>query len=157
MRVFRHNERHVDIVSQLFEKKLKRANDQPIFATKRDLLCFAAVLGYEVQRKGRIEPKAVDFVDPRPFENSQEAMNLLYLLGLAETKDADALRDENDDKLVSIFEEYADGGLATLKEWMAETPTDPDGDTAILVALQKHGYLTVKNESAESVVADVEF
>jgi len=157
MRVFRHNERHLDIVSQLFEKKLKRANDQPIFATKRDLLCFAAVLGYEVQRKGTIEAKAVDFVDPRPFENSQEAMNLLYLLGLAVTKDADALRDEDDDKLVSIFEEYADGGLATLKEWMAETPTDPDGDRAILVALQKHGYLTVKNESVEHLTADVEF
>ena len=105
MRVFRHNERHLDIVSQLFERKLKRANDQPIFATKRDLLCFAAVLGYEVQRRGIIEAKAVDFVDPRPFENSQEAMNLLHLLGLAVTKDADALRDDNDDKLVSIFED----------------------------------------------------
>ena len=70
---------------------------------------------------------------------------------------AGLLRDENDDKLVSIFEEYADGGLAVLKEWITETPTDPDGDRAILVALQKHGFLSVKNESAESVVADVEF
>lgn len=157
MRVFRHNERHQHIVSHLFEKKLRKANDQPMFATKRDLLCFAAVLGYEMQRKGAMEAKAIDFVDPRPFENSQEAMNLLYLLGLAVTKDGDSLRDENDDKLVSIFEEYADGGLAVLKEWMAETPTDPDGDRAILVALQKHGFLSVKNESAESVVADVEF
>ena len=157
MRTFRHNHRHETLVDLLYGKPLKKANNQPIFATKRDLLCFAAVLGFERERKGIIEARAIDFVDSRPFENSEEAMNLFYLVGLAETKDADALREEFEDKLVNIFEEYADGGLTVLKEWLAETPSDPNGDRAILAALRKYGYLGIVDEPAEDVTAEVEF
>lgn len=154
---FRLNHRYEPLVELLCDKRLKKANDQPIFATKRDLLCFAAVLGFEKDKKGPIEAKAVEFVNSRPFENSPEAMNLLYLIGLAVTKDADALREESDDTLVEIFEQYADGGLSLLQEWLAETPSDPHGDRAILEALKKHGYLGVATEPTENVVADVEF
>jgi len=157
MRIFRHNASHNDLVDLLYGTPLKKANDQPIFATKRDLLCFAAVLGFEVKRRGEIRAKATDFVDGRPFENSQEAMNLLYLIGLAETKDADCLRDEKEDDLVSIFEDYADGGLETIREWLRETPSDSHGDRAIIEALKRHGFLTSTEESAESVAAEVEF
>jgi dnd system-associated protein 4 len=157
VRTFRHNHRFEPLVDLLYGKPLKKANNQPIFATKRDLLCFAAVLGFEEDRHGPIEAKAVDFVDSRPFENSQEAMNLLYLIGLAVTKDADALREENEEKLVEIFEQFADGGLSVIQEWLAETPSDPHGDRAILEALKKHGYLGLTDEPAEDVVADVEF
>lgn len=157
MRTFRLNQRYEPLVDLLYGKPLKKANNQPIFATKRDLLCFAAVLGFETEKKGKIEAKAVEFVDSRPFENSQEAMNLLYLVGLAVTKDADVLKEENEEKLVDIFEQYADGGLSVMEEWLTETPSDPHGDRAILEALKKHGYLGVTDEPAEDVVADVEF
>ncbi|MDG7001118.1 MAG: hypothetical protein JRN15_18645 [Nitrososphaerota archaeon] len=157
MRTFRHNQRYEPLVDLLYGKPLKKANNQPIFATKRDLLCFAAVLGFDREKKGPIEAKAVEFVDSRPFENSQEAMNLMYLIGLAVTKDVDSLREENEEKLVEIFEQYADGGLSILQEWLAETPSDPHGDRAILEALKKHGYLSTTGEPAEDVVADVEF
>jgi len=156
MRTFRNNSSHDGLVHLLFETPHKRAN-QAIFVTKRDLLCFAAVLGFQIGTRGRIMQKQSDFVDPRPFENSQEAMNLLYLIGLAETKDVDCLREENEDTLVEIFEEYADTGLATLQEWLRETPSDSQGDRAILEALKKHGYLTPAGESTEEVVAEVEF
>jgi dnd system-associated protein 4 len=157
MRTFRLNQRYEPLVDLLYGKPLKKANNQPIFATKRDLLCFVAVLGFESEKKGKIEAKAVEFVDSRPFENSQEAMNLLYLVGLAVTKDADVLKEENEERLVDIFEQYADGGLSVLQEWLADTPSDPHGDRAILEALKKHGYLGVTDEPAEDVVADVEF
>lgn len=157
MRIFRHNSSHNDLVELLYGTPLKKANDQPIFVTKRDLLCFAAVLGFEVKRRGEIRAKATDFVDGRPFENSQEAMNLLYLVGLAETKDVDCLREAKEEDLVTIFEEYADGGLDTLQEWLRETPSDSHGDRAIIEALKAHGFLTIPGESAESVVAEVEF
>lgn len=156
MKTFRHNSSHDGLVHLLFETPNKRAN-QAIFVTKRDLLCFAAVLGFEIGRRGKITQKPTDFVDPRPFENSQEAMNLLYLIGLAETKDVDSLREENEDKLVEILEEYADTGLTTLQEWMRETPSDSQGDRAIIEALKNHGYLTPALESTEEVVAEVEF
>jgi dnd system-associated protein 4 len=84
-------------------------------------------------------------------------MQLLYLIGLAETKDVDCLRVENEDSLVTIFEEYANGGLSTLEDWLLETPSDPHGDRAIVDALNRHGFLTPTATSPEDTVAKVEF
>lgn len=156
MRTFRHNSSHDAIVQLLYGTVHKKAG-QPIFVTKRDLLCFAAVLGFEGQRRNPIREKPNEFVDSRPFENSREAMQLLYLIGLAETKDVDCLRVENEDSLVTIFEEYADGGLSTLEDWLLETPSDPHGDRAIVDALNRHGFLTPTATSPEDTVAKVEF
>lgn len=156
MRTFRHNSSHDATVQLLYGTVHKKAG-QPIFVTKRDLLCFAAVLGFEEKRRNPISEKPTEFVDSRPFENSREAMQLLYLIGLAETKDVDCLRVENEDGLVSIFEEYADGGLSTLEDWLLETPSDPNGDRAIVNALNRHGFLTSTFASPEEIVAKVEF
>jgi dnd system-associated protein 4 len=156
MRVFRNNSSHDAIIELLYGSQHKKAG-QPIFVTKRDLLCFAAVLGFEGNRRNKILEKPSDFVDPRPFENSQEAMHLLYLVGLAVTKDVDCLRQDSEDELVTIFEEYADGGLCTLEDWLRETPSDPHGDRAIIDALKAHGFLAPASESIEVVVAEVEF
>ncbi len=156
MRTFRHNSSHDAIVQLLYGTVHKKAG-QPIFVTKRDLLCFAAVLGFEGQRRNAIREKPTEFVDSRPFENSREAMQLLYLIGLAETKDVDCLRVENEDSLVTIFEEYADGGLSTLEDWLLETPSDPHGDRAIVDALNRHDFLTPTAISPEDTVAKVEF
>jgi len=156
MRTFRHNSSH-DATVQLLYGTLHKKAGQPIFVTKRDLLCFAAVLGFEGKRRIPVTEKPSEFVDSRPFENSREAMQLLHLIGLAETKDVDCLRVENEDKLVTIFEEYANGGLATLEDWLLETPSDPHGDRAIIDALNKHGFLTPAATSPEETVAEVEF
>jgi dnd system-associated protein 4 len=156
MRLFRNNSSHDPIIQLLYGTPHKKAG-QPIFITKRDLLCFAAVLGFEGNRRNKLQDNLSDFVDPRPFENSQEAMQLLYLLGLAETKDVDCLREENEEDLVTIFEEYADGGLCTLEDWLRETPSDPHGDRAIIEALKTHGFLAPSEVSIEAVVAEVTF
>jgi hypothetical protein len=84
-------------------------------------------------------------------------MNMQYLLGLAVTKDVDCLREDNEEQLVTIFEEYADGGLCTLEDWLRETPSDPHGDRAIIEALKTHGFLKPSEESIEAVVAEVTF
>ena len=81
----------------------------------------------------------------------------MFLIGLAETKDVDCLREENEDSLVSLFEEYADGGLEVLAEWLKETPSDPAGDRAILEALKRYGYLELQNKPPEAVAAEIEF
>jgi dnd system-associated protein 4 len=156
MRLFRNNSSHDPIIQLLYGTPHKKAG-QPIFITKRDLLCFAAVLGFEGKRRNKLQEKLSDFVDPRNFENSQEAMNMQYLLGLAVTKDVDCLREDNEEQLVTIFEEYADGGLCTLEDWLRETPSDPHGDRAIIEALKTHGFLKPSEESIEAVVAEVTF
>jgi dnd system-associated protein 4 len=156
MRGFRNNQSHDLIIGLLYGTTHKNAG-QPIFVTKRELLCFAAVLGFEGNRRNKILDKPTDFVDSRNFENSQDATNLLYLIGLAVTKDVDCLREEKEEELVTIFEEFADGGLCTLEEWLRETPSDPHGDRAIIEALKRHGFLAPPDEPIEAVVAEVEF
>jgi dnd system-associated protein 4 len=156
MRGFHNNPSHDALIELLYGTTHKKAG-QPLFVTKRDLLCFAAVLGFEGNRRNKIQEKPTEFVDARPFENSQEAMHLLYLIGLAVTKDVDCLREEKEEELVSMFEEFADGGLCTLEEWLRETPSDPLGDRAIIEALRAHGFLASPEEQIEAVVAEVEF
>jgi dnd system-associated protein 4 len=156
LRIFRNNSSHDALIELLYGTTHKKAG-QPLFVTKRDLLCFAAVLGFEGNRRNKILEKPTDFVDPRNFENSQEAMNLLYLIGLAVTKDVDSLREDKEEELVAIFEEFADGGLCTVEEWLRDTPSDPNGDRAIVEALKTHGFLAPPEEPIEAVVAEVEF
>jgi hypothetical protein len=81
----------------------------------------------------------------------------INLVGLAITKDVDCLREEKDEELVTIFEEYACGGLCTLEDWLRETPSDPHSDRAIIDALKTHDFLAPTDESIEAVVAEVEF
>ena len=99
----------------------------------------------------------VPFVDGRIFENEPQSPELMYLIGLAETKDVDCLREEKEDDLVSLFEEYADGGLDVLAEWLKETSSDPFGDRAILEALKRHGHLELQDKPPEAVAAEIEF
>jgi len=142
-------------VDTLAESKQRDAG-QTIFPTLRDLLCFSAVLGYQVERKSDLTDP-VPFVDSRIFENEPQAPELMYLIGLAETKDVDCLREENEEDLVSLFEKYADGGLDVLAEWLKETSSDPFGDRAILEALKRHGYLELQDKPPEAVAAEIEF
>jgi dnd system-associated protein 4 len=156
MRNIRRSSRHNSTVDTLAEAKQKD-NGQTIFPTLRDLLCFAAVLGYQVERKRPLIEPFLPFVDGRIFENEPQAPELMFLIGLAETKDVDCLREENEDSLVSLFEEYADGGLEVLAEWLKETPSDPAGDRDILEALKRYGYLELQNKPPEAVAAEIEF
>ena len=155
MRNIRRSSRHNATVDTLAEAK-HREGGQSIFPTLRDLLCFSAVLGYQVERKSALTDP-VPFVDGRIFENEPQSPELMFLIGLAETKDVDCLREENEDDLVSLFEMYADGGLDVLAEWLKDTPSDPSGDRAILEALKRHGYLELQDKPPEAVAAEIEF
>jgi dnd system-associated protein 4 len=156
MRNIRRSSRHNSTVDLLAEAKQKDSG-LTIFPTLRDLLCFSAVLGYQLERKGPLVEPFVPFVDARIFENEPQAPELMFLIGLAVTKDVDCLREENEESLVSLFEEYADGGLEVLAEWMKETPSDPAGDRAILEALKRYGYLEILDKPPEAVAAEIEF
>ena len=48
----------------------------------REVMCFAAVLGYESDRKRKLKEKTFE-IDSRNFMNSQQAQDLLYLVALA--------------------------------------------------------------------------
>lgn len=83
------------------------------------LMFFAAIVGF---KNGRREPLASiqsgEGIRQDSFANNPVWSGTLYLLSLVETGQTDVLRatEEAEDERIKIFEEYANGGLAILKE-----------------------------------------
>lgn len=134
------------------------ATGSPLFRTFRELSCFAAMLGYEQGRRRVLDGPTELLVDGRIFEGSETALDVAYLLGLAESVDPDVLADnsESSEKLALIFEELTAGGLDILGEWLEAEPSDPNGDRAVLTALNNGGYLD-RAEAAGDAIENVVF
>jgi len=112
-----------------------------IFATKRDFLCFCAALGFDEGRKVALTEGPFKDLDGRVFEGSQDTIDFLYLLALSEARSSDVLLQESEEAVLSIFEQYANGGLDVIGEWIRESPEDPRGDKTILKGLEKKGLM----------------
>ena len=83
------------------------------------LLLFAATIGYQQQK--RVPLKNVEAGKSMPqdyFTNNPVWPGIQYLMALATEGDASMLggSDNDDDKRLQIFEEYANAGLATLQD-----------------------------------------
>jgi len=83
------------------------------------LMLFAAMLGYrEKQREPLQHIDTGKGIDDRIFSNSPIWPGFLYLLSLACTGNADALSgsEESSEQRITLFEEFANGGLTILKD-----------------------------------------
>jgi dnd system-associated protein 4 len=154
MRAIRRSKRHENLVRQLAETNHPVAK-RPVFPTIRELMCFAAVLGFEKERKQALEEATIE-IDARPFENHEQTLDLIYLLALADERDAEVLREGNEDKTLISFEQYAEGGFEIISDWMREKPEDENGDKAILAGLSKHGFLQQERD-LDSASSDISF
>jgi dnd system-associated protein 4 len=86
------------------------------------LLLFAAVLGFKC---GRREPlvNAGGGIDQQTFGNTPSWPGILHLMGLVETSSTKLFSSSEDTEIarIQMFEEYANGGLALLKERCVNT------------------------------------
>ena len=110
--------------------------------------CFAALLGYSEKRRLPLDKdRGVEDVSYQQFERG-DAEDLIYLIALADTKDPEVLKDGEEDRCASIFEEYANGGLQVIKEAMLRGGGEyPDRD--VLELLSELGYLNVEDEEPD--------
>ena len=127
--------------------------EKKIFATYRDFLCFLAVLGFQHKIRKPLGSNTIG-LDSRPFSDYPLFLDLLYLLALAETRNGEILlpKEDNEETCLTIFEEYVEGGVSILEQWLNEMPDDPYGDKAILEALRKRGYLQVEDTPTDPVM-----
>ena len=144
---------HEDMIQRLAMLKLPDA-ERTLFPTIRELLCFAALLGYSEDRRLPLDPSAgTEDVSYQQFERG-DAEDLIYLIALAETKDPAVLREGEESRCAEIFEEYANGGLQILHDAMLQSGGEyPDRD--ILELLLKSGYLNV--DDTEPDVSGISF
>ena len=138
---------HEDMVQRLAMEKLP-GTQRTLFPTIRELLCFAALLGYSEKRRLPLDKdKGVEDVSYQQFERG-DAEDLIYLIALAETKDPEVLKDGEEDRCATIFEEYANGGLQVIKEAMIRGGGEyPDRD--LLELLRELDYLNVEDEEPD--------
>ena len=81
MRSIRRSEKHDPIVRRLAENT-HPSSGRSLFPTMRELLCFAAVLGFDEGTRKRLDEKTLD-IDGRIFANHPPTLDLMYLLALA--------------------------------------------------------------------------
>src|SRR5262245_12324226 len=83
------------------------------------VLLFAAMLGFKHERREPLSSvDSGEAIRQDSFGNSPVWPGLLYLLALVEKESSEALQasEESEELRITLFEEYANGGLALLKE-----------------------------------------
>lgn len=125
---------------QLLAAQKLPGSDRSLFPTIRELLCFAALLGYSEKRRVPLDrSKGVEDVSYQQFERG-DAEDLIYLIALAETHDPEILKDGEENRCAEIFEEYANGGLGLITDALLRSGGE-DPNRTILELLRSKGYL----------------
>jgi len=104
-----------------FEETIKAltAGEKPLFKDIWRVLLFAATLGFRDGERTQIRNSDSGKAFPESYlGNCPSWPGVLYLMGLSETESAEILRSdsEEEDNLVTIFEEYASTGLEKLED-----------------------------------------
>lgn len=142
-----------DIVQKLAAVPLPDS-DRRLFPTIRELLCFAALLGYSQARRTPLDrSQGVEDISYQQFERG-DAEHLIFLIALAETQDTDILREGEEARCAEIFEEYANGGLGIIKDFLLRSGGEYP-DRALMGMLYDLKFLIVPK--AEPDLAAVRF
>lgn len=129
----------------------------PFFTTLRDALGFAATLGYKEGRRLKFDQKfGKEDLQPSVYVNSKDAIDLIFMIGLAEAKTTDILKLENEKECITIFEEFANGGLALLSEWLELHP-DVDEEHAFWKGLNSIGFKAPNNDNIQRPIIEPEY
>jgi|MTBAKSStandDraft_2_1061841.scaffolds.fasta_scaffold03780_4 dnd system-associated protein 4 len=156
MRGVKRSVKYDNIVKSFCENQEELAG-KAVFSTMREFMCFAAVLGFQYEKRVPFSPKEKTFeIDGRIFANHPTTVDLLHLIALAVEKKVDILRDENENDVVGIFEEYANGGFQIIESWLKKKPDDSIGHQALMVALKEDGFLD-KNVAMDDALGKVSF
>jgi dnd system-associated protein 4 len=132
--------KYEDIVQRLAGQVMP-GSDRRLFPTIRELLCFAALLGFSEQRRTPLDKsEGVEDISYQQFERG-DSEDLIYLIALAEKQDTSILREGEEAACAEIFEEYANGGLAIIKDFLLRAGGEYP-DRALMSLLKERGYLT---------------
>lgn len=103
-----------------YESLIDDLVDEDIFETKAAAMLFAAALGRKYSERKPIEKKGTD-VRWSPF--GEEGLAFVNALALAESNDVAGLDPQKDDvDVVTIFEEYMNGGFEYLEQTVLRRP-----------------------------------
>ena len=128
----RRNKKYEDVVNILVNGVLEggRSTNKKIFNYIKDLVIFAAMVGKKYERKEIVEKENIGitlntFSGGGGRGSNVDQHNIVFMFGLLTFKDMKYLRDDMVDESIRIFEEYSNGGLGLIKEWLIESGWNP--------------------------------
>ncbi len=94
--------------------KLLASKDEGVFDSLKSVLVFSAAVGYKAKNRQAFSETS----EPIPIHYFSEGRDIpfIYTLAIAEFKNVDFLREENFKETITVFEEYAAGGLTVLSD-----------------------------------------
>lgn len=112
MRRIQRDASHEDFIKSLI------SGDDPIFRDIWRVLLFAAAYGVKAKQRLPLQKIESNKSFPESYFNTPAWKGFLYLVGFAETETSDHLKNEQEeqDKLVTAFEEYSNYGLTQMRE-----------------------------------------
>jgi len=125
----RRNNKYKDVVDILVYGSLSGSKDthKKIFNDIKDLIIFSAMVGKKFERKELVDVKNNTGIILGTFSGSGSGKgsrvdqhNVIFMFGLLSFKDMNYIRDENVDKVIDIFEQYSNGGLEVIKDWLVD-------------------------------------
>jgi dnd system-associated protein 4 len=127
-----------------------------VFRTIRELLCFSAMLGFQMGKKVPLADTARgEDVMIEEFDRN-ESVDLIYLVAVADTGGTEILKSDSDVDMVTIFEEYVNGGFDILKGWLHQY-RDPIGFQAILQGLKANGFIDDETADVQTIMDSFKF
>ena len=109
--------KHENLIKTLVEDK-----DTAIFTFNKDLMIFAAMIGYSYTRKLPLSNDKISITLGTYHSTNDDGF--IYLLALMENRNATCLKDANLASSIRIYEEYCNGGLDLIQDWFRSNPTD---------------------------------
>ncbi len=130
------------VVNKLVGKD--RDDKRRAFETNMEVLVFAAFLGVKYKKMEHVGADRLEV--PTDVFNNRKMFQALFLLPLLHKKDANILRQDKDSELVSIFQDYANGGLSIIQSWLEAEPTDIYGDMILMKKILEEINLTANSD-----------
>jgi dnd system-associated protein 4 len=144
--------------SRVYEATLQKlgGKDAKMFPTLREALSFCAVLGYKERRRLPIDPNfGTEDIAGAQYQLN-DAVDIVFALALAESKNSDVLRPDQERICVQIYEEYANGGLDLVQSWI-DRYANVDVDDAVLRGLASIGVKPPASTRASETVVPPTF
>ena len=139
---------HEDMVQLLARTTVDKA-ETSLFTTIRQLMIFAALLGYSQNRKIPLDKtKGVEYIQIHIFENDLDYINMI---ALADQQNPEIFKDNNNFDVIEVFEEYANGGFEIINGWLAQY-NDHSGQKAIIQGLYNNKYINKDTTSIDELL-----
>lgn len=139
--------KHENLVHHLVENP-----NTAIFNFNKDLMVFAAMLGYHYGIKRPLLSSDTIQIVLQTYHSTEDD-GYIYLLALLENKNATCLKNENLIESKKIFEEYCNGGLELLQDWFDSNPADVEKVDTLQQKVEEHIrqnlILNQQNETAD--------